>query len=165
MLSVSVVFQSIVVQMAELVEGRERHPAVEVMVTTSRFVRDLVQKAPYWPELERFGVRVMVDSCILHMPVLRPEARVLMTNSGKYAYYIPGLLGRQVAFGSLVDCVRSAVLGRVYRSEELWGGGDGATGRPGDARRGAGVVGGRGPGDAETRRRGDAEKKWDGQDR
>ncbi|MCL4370524.1 MAG: aconitase X, partial [Chloroflexi bacterium] len=116
MLSVSVVFQSIVVQMAELVEGRERHPAVEVMVTTSRFVRDLVQKAPYWPELERFGVRVMVDSCILHMPVLRPEARVLMTNSGKYAYYIPGLLGRQVAFGSLVDCVRSAVLGRVYRS-------------------------------------------------
>ncbi len=95
-------------RLAELVEGRERHPAVEVMVTTSRFVRDLVQKAPYWPELERFGVRVMVDSCILHMPVLRPEARVLMTNSGKYAYYIPGLLGRQVAFGSLADCVRSA---------------------------------------------------------
>ena len=36
-----------------------------------------------------------------------------MTNSGKYAYYAPGLLGTTVAFGTLADCVASAVAGRV----------------------------------------------------
>jgi len=38
-----------------------------------------------------------------------------MTNSAKYAYYAPGLLGARVTFGSLADCVRSAVAGRVVR--------------------------------------------------
>jgi predicted aconitase len=45
---------------------------------------------------------------------------MLMTNSAKYAYYAPGLLNAQVVFGSLEDCVRSAVEGRVVRDESLW---------------------------------------------
>jgi len=108
--------------LAALVEGKQRSQIVEVLVTTNRFTRDLVQKSPFWAELERFGVNITVDTCILHMPVLRPEAKVLMTNSGKYAYYIPGMLGRQVVFGSLADCVQSAVLGRVHREDTLWNG-------------------------------------------
>ena len=43
-----------------------------------------------------------------------------MTNSAKFAYYTPGLLNRQMTFGSLEDCVRSAVAGRVIQSESLW---------------------------------------------
>ncbi|MHB8993416.1 MAG: aconitase X [Chloroflexota bacterium] len=112
-------------RLAELVEGRDRHPSVELLVTTSRFVRDLVRREPFWPELERFGVQIMVDTCILAMPSLRPHSRVVMTNSGKYAHYVPGMLGRQVVFGSLADCVQSAVLGRVWRDERLWGQGIG----------------------------------------
>jgi cis-L-3-hydroxyproline dehydratase len=109
-------------KLAALVEGRERHPEVEVLVTTNRFTRDFVQESTFWPELQRFGVKMTVDTCILHMPVLRPQARTIMTNSGKYAYYIPGILGRQVVFGSLADCVESAVLGKVHREETLWNG-------------------------------------------
>ncbi len=109
-------------KLASLIEGRERHPKVEMLVTTNRFTRDFVKKAPFWPELERFGVRMTVDTCILHMPMLRPEARVLMTNSGKYAYYMPGILDRRVVFGSLADCVDSAVLGKVHREDSLWNG-------------------------------------------
>ena len=108
--------------LAALVTGKERNPNVEVLVTTNRFTRDLIQKSPFWAELERFGVKITVDTCILHMPVLRPDAKVLMTNSGKYAYYIPGMLGRQVIFGSLADCVKSAILGRVHREDTLWNG-------------------------------------------
>jgi hypothetical protein len=44
----------------------------------------------------------------------------LMTNSAKYAYYSPGLLNTQVAFGSLTDCVQSAVKGYVIRDGSLW---------------------------------------------
>ena len=107
-------------RLAGLMEGKERNPNVEVIVTTNRFTRDLIQRSPFWAELDRFGVKITVDTCILHMPVLRPEAKALMTNSGKYAYYIPGMLGRQVVFGSLADCVQSAVLGRVHREDAPW---------------------------------------------
>jgi predicted aconitase len=36
-----------------------------------------------------------------------------MTNSGKFAHYTPGNTGYGVVFGSLADCVESAVSGRV----------------------------------------------------
>ena len=62
-----------------------------------------------------------MDTCPLATPMLPPEIRTLMTNSAKYAYYAPGLLDTQVIYGSLADCVRSAVEGRVVRDETLWG--------------------------------------------
>jgi predicted aconitase len=43
-----------------------------------------------------------------------------MTNSAKFAYYAPGLLSKEITFGSLKDCVRSAIEGRVIRDETLW---------------------------------------------
>jgi predicted aconitase len=52
--------------------------------------------------------------------MLPPEIKRLMTNSAKYAYYAPGLLNTEITFGSLADCVRSAVAGRVVRDESLW---------------------------------------------
>ena len=45
---------------------------------------------------------------------------VCMTNSGKYAHYIPGQIDKQVIYGSTADCVASAVAGRVVRDEALW---------------------------------------------
>jgi predicted aconitase len=47
--------------------------------------------------------------------MLPPEVKTLMTNSAKYAYYAPGLLNTQITFGSLADCVNSAVAGRIVR--------------------------------------------------
>ena len=46
-----------------------------------------------------------------------------MTDSAKWSYYAPGNLGVEVVFGSLEDCVESAVAGRVLRDEGLWAGG------------------------------------------
>lgn len=107
-------------RLAASIRGRERDPRVQVVVTTSRAVRTAVQSSAIWPELSRFGVRLVVDTCVLHQPTLGPSARVLMTNSGKLAYYSPGILGRQVVFGSLGECVESAVRGRVYREDVAW---------------------------------------------
>jgi hypothetical protein len=80
----------------------------------------LAQKAGYLTTLEAFGGKVTVDTCILASPMLPPEIKRLMTNSAKYAYYAPGLLNTEITFGSLADCVRSAVEGRVVRDESLW---------------------------------------------
>jgi predicted aconitase len=67
-----------------------------------------------------FGAQITLDTCILASPMLPPEIKTLMTNSAKYAYYAPSLLQTRVTFGSLADCVRSAVEGRVIRDETVW---------------------------------------------
>jgi len=108
-------------RLAPLLEGR-RHDRVRLLVTTSRAVAHLARQAGLLERLESFGGQVTVDTCILTSPMLPPEVRRLMTNSAKYAYYAPGLLGSQVVFGSLEDCVESARAGRVVRDDSLWQG-------------------------------------------
>jgi predicted aconitase len=107
-------------QLAPLLAGRQRHPRVQFLVTTSRAVALLARQVGCLAALEAFGGKVTVDTCILASPMLPPHIKRLMTNSAKYAYYAPGMLHTQVAFGSLADCVDSAAAGRVVRDDTLW---------------------------------------------
>ena len=96
------------------------HPEVLFLVTTSRVMRDLARAAGLLTPLERFGGRITVDTCILATPMLPANVSTLMTCSGKYALYAPGLLGVRVVYGSLEDCVASAVAGKVVRTPSSW---------------------------------------------
>jgi predicted aconitase len=107
-------------QLAPLLEGKRVHPDVKFLVTSSRAMALLAKEAGFLATLETFGGVVTVDTCILATPMLPPEVKTLMTNSAKYAYYAPGMLDTRVTFGSLKDCVWSAVEGRVLRDESLW---------------------------------------------
>lgn len=72
--------------------------------------------------LEAFGAQVIPDICWCSItePVFPVEARNLMTNSGKYAHYAPGLSGRNVRFGSLADCVAAARTGSAPKRPPDW---------------------------------------------
>lgn len=107
-------------RLAELLEGKQVHSSVEFIVTTNRAVKAALDARGAALTLARAGVRLSEDTCILLSPMLRAEIRVLMTNSAKYAYYTPSLLGRKVVFGSLRECVASAVAGRLVRDERIW---------------------------------------------
>jgi predicted aconitase len=107
-------------RLAPLVEGQRKHPQVKFLVTSSRAMTQLAGRAGFLAPLEAFGAQLTVDTCILTSPMLPPEIQNLMTNSAKFAYYAPGLLGRKIAFGSLEDCVRSAVAGEIVRDEGAW---------------------------------------------
>lgn len=107
-------------KLVPLIEERHSHPQVKFLITSSRAMRALAEKAGAQAAIEEFGGTITVDTCILTTPMLPPEVKVLMTNSAKYAYYAPGMLNTQVVFGSLEDCVQSAVDGRVRRDETLW---------------------------------------------
>lgn len=107
-------------KLAPLLEGKMRHPNVTFLVTTSRIMRELADAAGLVATLERFGGRITVDTCILATPMLSESVHTLMTNSGKYAFYSPGLLDVRVAFGSLEDCVTSAIKGTVTRTPSPW---------------------------------------------
>jgi predicted aconitase len=108
------------IQLARLLRGAHTHPSVQFLVTSSRAMVHLADKAGALAPLYDFGGKVTVDTCILATPMLPQEVKVLMTNSAKYAYYAPGLLNTRVAFGSLADCVQSAMTGRVTRDDRLW---------------------------------------------
>jgi predicted aconitase len=107
-------------RLAQLVEGKRKHPDVRFLVTSSRAMTLLAQKAGFLETLEAFGAQLTVDTCILTTPMLPPEIQNLMTNSAKFAYYSPGMLNKKIAFGSLEDCVNSAAAGRIIRDESLW---------------------------------------------
>ncbi|HEX9002926.1 MAG TPA: aconitase X catalytic domain-containing protein [Blastocatellia bacterium] len=107
-------------KLAPLLAGQQRHPEVQFLVTSSRLMSSLAEQSGSLAPLQQFGGTVTVDTCVLTTPMLPAEIKVLMTNSAKYAYYAPGLLDKQVVFGKLEDCVRSAVSGKVMRDNSLW---------------------------------------------
>jgi predicted aconitase len=103
-----------------LIECWKPSPEVEFVVCTSRFVLARIERYGWDDLLREAGVRLVVDTCVVVTPILRATGGALMTNSGKFAHYTPGNIGFDVVFGSLLECVRSAAEGRVWRDPELW---------------------------------------------
>jgi len=96
------------------------HPKVQMMVMTNAAAHALAARRGLVETVERFGATVILDTCPFHFPIVRKRTRVVMTNSGKCAYYAPGELGVRVAFGSLRDCIRSATSGTVVLEHFPW---------------------------------------------
>jgi predicted aconitase len=98
-------------------------PAVAVYASTGRHVLAEIERRAWLPAIEDAGIQLVVDTCTYVTPILRRTDGLVMTNSAKWAYYAPGNLGVDVAFGSLEECLRSAAAGRVWRDAELWSAG------------------------------------------
>ena len=90
-----------------------RRLAVPLYACTGRHVLQLLEHDGHRAELESNGVVIVADTCVVVTPILpeRPGA-ILMTNSGKFAQYAPSNTGYGVLYGSLAECVESAVAGR-----------------------------------------------------
>jgi predicted aconitase len=106
--------------LAPLVSGQHAHPRVKFLITSSRLMKERAHETGILEPILSFGAQITLDTCILASPMLPPEIKTLMTNSAKYAYYAPSLLNTRVTFGSLADCVHSAIEGRVVRDDALW---------------------------------------------
>ncbi|MGH2656897.1 MAG: aconitase X [Actinomycetota bacterium] len=107
-------------RLVEMLDGSRVADGVEFYVSTGRTVL-AEARSRGWDEIcERAGITIVTDTCTYVTPILRTDGGVVMTNSGKWAYYAPGNLGVQVVLGSLAECVRSAVEGEVWRDPEIW---------------------------------------------
>ncbi|MGI9508366.1 MAG: aconitase X [Geminicoccaceae bacterium] len=91
-----------------------------VYVCTRQAVLQILDMAGVRQRLEDAGVVFVVGTCVVVTPILKQASGVLMTNSGKFAHYSPSTVNHDVVYGSLGDCVRSAVTGEVTRDERLW---------------------------------------------
>jgi hypothetical protein len=101
-------------------KGETLNPGVRFIVITCQTSYALLQRSNMLDILTRFGVQITLDTCVFHTPMVSPDTKVIMTNSGKCAYYAPGELSVQVAFGSMAECVDSAVSGHICHREEPW---------------------------------------------
>lgn len=107
---------------ATLMSGEARHPDTSVIVTLGRDILSKAQSEGLVARLEASGVRLIPDLCWCSIiePVFPRGARTLMTNSGKYAHYAPGLSGRNVRFGSLSACAVAAKTGVAASERPEW---------------------------------------------
>jgi predicted aconitase len=101
--------------------GERPAAGVELLVSTARQLLAEAEDEGLAERLRALGVELLVDTCSYIAPVLRPSPLPAMTDSGKWAFYAPGNIGVEVVFGSLRECIRSAVAGRVWRDRDLWG--------------------------------------------
>lgn len=108
--------------LADLMEGQHVAEHVAMIVTAGRDTLRAARKDGIAGRLAQSGVQLLGDLCWCSIvePVMPETARVLMTNSGKYAHYAPGLSGRAVRFGSLSDCARAAVSGQAPTDLPGW---------------------------------------------
>ena len=105
---------------AALIEGRKVGGQVALYISTSRIIAGLAAQKGWVGTLERAGAIILVDTCTYFAPAVRAARGRVMTTSAKWAYYAPGLLPVEVAFGSLEDCIETAVRGRVTRQDSVW---------------------------------------------
>lgn len=66
------------------------------------------------------GIQIVVDTCVVVTPILPAAGGVLMTSSGKFAHYGPANTGYEVVYGSVEECVETAVTGRLVRDDAVW---------------------------------------------
>jgi predicted aconitase/predicted aconitase with swiveling domain len=98
---------------AERLGGRPLAKGLAAIITTARDVGAAAQADGTAAKLQQSGVAIVCDLCwcSITRPVFPETARVVLTDSGKYAHYGPGLSGCTVRLGTLDDCIEAALTG------------------------------------------------------
>ena len=107
-------------RLVDLLEGHRVSENVAFYVSTGREVLDELKLRGWDRALTDARVQIVTDTCTYVTPIIADDVRAVMTDSAKWAYYAPGNLGVDVVFGSVEDCVASAVSGRVERHDAIW---------------------------------------------
>ncbi|KQT57545.1 MULTISPECIES: aconitase X [unclassified Aureimonas] len=108
--------------LADALGGRSRDPRVAAIVTAGRQVLAAAEADGTRSRLAVSGVEMIADLCwcSISRPVFPTDAKTVITNSGKYAHYGPGLSGCAVRLGTLSDCAEALVTGRAPAHLPTW---------------------------------------------
>jgi len=96
---------------AELLDGKRIHADTELWVHTPRAIRQVADRSGYSEIIEAAGGVVMSDTCPSISRKVPPGTRVIATDSAKQAHYLPAIAKVQGWFGSVEQCVNSAIAG------------------------------------------------------
>ena len=107
-------------RLVELLNGRRIADGIDAYVNTGRDVWLEVKLRGWDTVIVEAGFQVVTDTCTYITPVMKEVEGVAMTDSAKWAHYAPGNIGVEVVFGSVEDCVESAVHGRIVHQHKMW---------------------------------------------
>ncbi|KAA2244021.1 cis-3-hydroxy-L-proline dehydratase [Salinarimonas soli] len=107
---------------AAALAGRRRHASMAAIVTAGREVIAAAEADGTLARLRVSGVEMIPDLCwcSISRPVFPAGAKTVVTTSGKYAHYGPGLSGCAVRLATLDDCAEALVTGRVPARLPEW---------------------------------------------
>lgn len=99
-----------------------RRVTIPLLITCGRHVKRLAHTAGYIQIIENAGGQIILDTCwcMITSPVIPKLVGRIMTNSAKYAHYGAGITGREMAFGSLKECVEVAFTGKRGQEVPFW---------------------------------------------
>ena len=106
-------------QLAQHLAENDQALQCDFYVNTSRFTLWQLEESGLASRLAARGVQIVVDTCTYITPVMKQLSGLVMTNSGKWAHYAPANIGVTVAYGSMRECVRSAIEGKVWFDESV----------------------------------------------
>ncbi|GGE20309.1 hypothetical protein GCM10011390_44450 [Aureimonas endophytica] len=108
--------------LAEALDGQGRDTRVACLVTAGRQVLAAAEAEGTRARLAASKVEMIGDLCwcSIARPVFPVGARTVLTTSGKYAHYGPGLSGCAVRLGTLADCAEALRSGRVPARLPPW---------------------------------------------
>ena len=104
-------------KLATLLKGKKIHKRTKFWIYTTRHVEMLAKRAGYSSIIEASGAQILTETCMLVSPTDIYGFKTLMTDSGKCAYYAPGLCKTEVLYGSIEDCVETAIKGSYNKSK------------------------------------------------
>jgi predicted aconitase len=102
---------------ARLIDGKKVHENTALWIFTPAAIRSAANAAGYGDILKRAGAVLMSDTCPALGKVTPGNVKVAATDSCKQAHYLPATLGYKSWFGSVEDCIASAVAGRWVGKE------------------------------------------------
>jgi predicted aconitase len=93
--------------LADLLDGRRIEKNKALWVYTSGSVYDLARKMGYVETIEASGGTLMEGNCLVISPMGKANFKTLITDSAKFAYYLPSEHDLKVIFASTEECVQA----------------------------------------------------------
>ncbi|MDL2273136.1 aconitase X catalytic domain-containing protein [Oscillospiraceae bacterium OttesenSCG-928-G22] len=98
-----------ILKVAELMEGRRLKDGCEFWIFTTFEAESLVRRMGAVSKLEAAGVRMMPGTCLVISPLVGKH-ETLMTDSGKFASYLPSEHHIELKYGSIERCVEAVTV-------------------------------------------------------
>jgi hypothetical protein len=108
------------VRLAQLTAGKKVHRSAVFWVFTNRSVYAWIKDNGILSDLTAAGIMVFTDGCPLQYPKETWHFNGAMTDSAKFANYCFSQRSLDTAYGSLEDCVETAVAGKIIRTKSPW---------------------------------------------
>lgn len=107
-------------ELTDCIEGKKISSNIAFSVFTSRKIYQWAESKGILDRLKTAGIEIYVDGCLLLYPQILKPSGTMMTNSAKAANYIYSQAGYKAAYGTVRECVVSAMAGKIIRRPPAW---------------------------------------------